>query len=108
MPDLQPQAFLQIARGDADRIERLHVLQRLLDVGDRPLAHRRDLLDRGHQIAVVVEVADDRAADFLARLSSLGLHRAAARAGGRTSDAADESVFSIGGSSLTSDGVRER
>ena len=64
VPDLQPQALLQVARGDADRIERLHVLQRPLDVGDRPLAHRRDLLDRGHEVAVVVEVADDRAADL--------------------------------------------
>ena len=63
--NLQPQAFLQVARGDADRIERLHVLERALDVGDRPLPHRRNLLDRRDQVAVVVEVADDRAADFL-------------------------------------------
>ena len=63
--ELQPQAFLQVARGDADRVERLDVLQRALDVGDRPLAHRRDLFDRRHQVAVVVEVADDRAADLL-------------------------------------------
>ena len=62
--DLQPQALLQIARGDADRIERLHVLQRPLDVGDRPLPHRRDLFDRRHEVAVVVEVADDGAADL--------------------------------------------
>ena len=62
--DLQPQAFLQVARGDADRIERLHVLQRPLDVGDRPLPHRGDLFDRRDEIAVVVEVADDRAADL--------------------------------------------
>ena len=64
MPDLQPEAFLQVARGDADRIEGLHVLQRPLDVGDRPLPHRGDLFDRGDQIPVVVEVADDRAADL--------------------------------------------
>ena len=64
MADLQPEALLQIARGDADRIECLHVLQRALDVGDRPLAHRGDLLDRRHEVAVVVEIADDGAADF--------------------------------------------
>ena len=64
VPDLEPEALLQVARGDADRVERLHVLQRLLDVGHRPLAHRRDLLDRRHQVAVVVEVADDGAADL--------------------------------------------
>ena len=61
VPELQPQALLQVARGDANRIERLHVLQRALDVGDRPLPHRRDLLDRRDQVAVVVEVADDGA-----------------------------------------------
>ena len=74
VPDLQPEAFLEIARGDADRIEGLHVLQRLLDLRDRPLAHRRDLLDRGHQVAVVIQVADDGAADLLDRLV-FGLHR---------------------------------
>ena len=61
MANLQPQAFLQVARGDADRIERLHVLERAFDVGHRPLTHRGDLLDRGDQVAVVVEVADDGA-----------------------------------------------
>ena len=74
VPDLEPQALLQVARGDADRIERLHVLQRALDVGDRPVAHRRDLLDRRDEVAVVVEVADDRAADLL-QLVVVGLQR---------------------------------
>ena len=34
--ELQQQAFLQIARRDADRIEALDHAQRALDVGDRP------------------------------------------------------------------------
>ena len=105
--DLQPQAFLQVARGDADRVEGLHVLQRLLDVRDRPLAHRRDLFDRGHQVAVVVEVADDGAADLLAACSS-SVCIDSCQSRWSESEAAVESVFSIGGSSLTSDGVRDR
>ena len=51
---LQPEAFLQVTGGDADRIEGLNMLQRLLDVGYRPIAHRRHFLDRRHQIAIVV------------------------------------------------------
>ena len=107
MPDLQPEAFLQVARGDADRIERLHVLQRALDVGDRPVAHRGDLFDRRDEIAVVVEIADDRAADFLAA-SRPRSAATAATSGDPTATLPVESVFSIGGSSLTSAGVRER
>ncbi len=74
LPDLEPEALLQVARGHADRIERLHVLQRALDVGDRPLAHRGDLLDGRDEIPVVVEVADDGAAD-LAKLVVARLKR---------------------------------
>jgi hypothetical protein len=62
--NLQPEAFLEVAGGDADRIERLDVLERALDVGDRPLPHRRHLLDRGDEVAVVVEIADDGATDL--------------------------------------------
>src|SRR6266542_2159448 len=63
--NLQPEALLQIARGHAHRIERLHVLQRALDIRDRPLPHRGDLFDRGDKIPVVIEVADDRLANLL-------------------------------------------
>jgi hypothetical protein len=48
------------------------VLQRALDFADRPVPHRRDLFHRRDEVAVVVEVADDGAADvlqqFVARL----------------------------------------
>src|SRR6478672_5842326 len=64
MSNLQPQAFLQITRCDANGIERLHVLQRAFDIGNRPLSHRRDLFYRGDQISVVVEVADNRGPDL--------------------------------------------
>ena len=74
MPDLKPQAFLQVARAHADRIERLDVLQPLLDFDDRPLTHRRDLFDRRDEVAVVIEVADDCAADLL-QLFVAGLQR---------------------------------
>ena len=59
---------------DADRVEGLDVLQRLLDFDDRPVAHGGDLFDRGDEVAVVVEVADDRAADLL-QLLVAGLQR---------------------------------
>jgi hypothetical protein len=73
-PELQPQTFLQIARRDANRIEGLHVLERALDIGDEPVTHRRDLLDGGYEIPVVVEIADDGAADLL-QLFVVGLER---------------------------------
>ena len=60
---LQPEALLEVAGGHADRVEPLHHPQRLLDLVGRPLAHRRDLVDRRHQVPVVVEVADDGVAD---------------------------------------------
>ena len=55
-------------------IEVLHRRQHLLDVGRLPVAHRRDLVDRGHQVAVVAEVADDRLADLADRVVVRG-HR---------------------------------
>ena len=74
VPQLQQQALLQIARGDAGRIEALHQLQRALDFAHRPRPHRRQLVERRHQIPVVVEVADDRRAD-VAQHRVVGLHR---------------------------------
>ena len=74
MAQLQQQALLQIARRDAGRIEALHQLQRALHVGHRPRAHRRQLVERRHQIPVVVEVADDGGADVPQR-RVVGLHR---------------------------------
>ncbi len=74
MPELQQQAFLQVARGHADGIEALHELQRLLDLLDRPGPHRRDLVERGDQHAVVVQVADDGRAD-IAQLVVVGQQR---------------------------------
>ena len=68
MADLEQQALLQIARADANRIELLHVIERPLDRRDVPVAERRDLVHRGHQVAVVVDVADDRGADVAQRL----------------------------------------
>ena len=74
VPQLQQQALLQVARGDANRIEALNQLQRLLDPLDRPGPHGRELLDGRHELAVVIEVADDGLAD-LADLRIVGLHR---------------------------------
>src|SRR5215475_8639633 len=58
--ELQQQAFLQIARGDARRVELLHDLQRLLGDLHRPGAERRYLFERAVKVAVIIEVADDR------------------------------------------------
>ena len=62
--DLQREAFLEVARRDADRIEALDQAQRLFDLLDRPRPHRGDLVHRRDQVAVVIEVADDGFADF--------------------------------------------
>jgi hypothetical protein len=45
------------------------------DVVDLPRAHRGDLVDRRHQIPVVVQIADDGLADLAARLVVVGLQR---------------------------------
>ncbi len=71
---LQQQALLQIARGDAGRIEALDQAQRPLDLAHRPRPHRGQLLERRHQIPVVVQVADDGRAD-LPHQRIVGLHR---------------------------------
>jgi hypothetical protein len=68
MPDLQQQTLLQIARADANRIELLNVIQRPLHQADVPVAQRGDLVHRGDQIPVVVDVADDGGADVAQRL----------------------------------------
>ena len=74
VPQLQQQAFLQVARGDAHRIEALHQAQRRLDLLRPARPHRRQLVERRDQVAVVVEVADDRRADFPYQ-RVVGLHR---------------------------------
>ena len=74
VPQLQPEALLQVARGHADRVEALHQRQRALDVRHAPGAHRRDLVHRGDQVPVVVEVADDGRADLAQRVV-VGLDR---------------------------------
>ena len=63
LAQLQGEALLQVAGGHPGRVEALHQPQHLLDAVDRPRAHLRDLAHRGDQVAVVVEVADDRRAD---------------------------------------------
>jgi len=56
---LQQQALLQVPCADADRVERLDVLQCLFDDGHRPGAEAGDFADRRHQHAIVIDVADD-------------------------------------------------
>ena len=68
--NLQRQALLQIARADADRIEGLQELAARARRPRWPRPHRGDFVDRRHQVAVVVEVADDRFADLAHQLSS--------------------------------------
>ena len=71
---LQQQAFLQVARGHASRVEALDQAQRPFDIGALPRTHRRQFMEGGHQRTVVIKVADDRRAD-LARQRVVGLHR---------------------------------
>jgi len=69
---LDAQALVEIARRDARRVERLHQRQGLLHRLHRPRPHRRDVLERHPQQAVVVEVLHDRFADQLRELVGLG------------------------------------
>ena len=71
--DLKKQALLEIARRDANRVKLLDLAECPLDVVDRPVAHRDDVVDRRHEVAVVVEIADDGRAD-LADPLVVGLH----------------------------------
>ena len=63
-PQLDAQALGQAAGRDARRVERLHERERPLDRLERPRAHRRDVLERDAQQAVLVEVLDDGLADL--------------------------------------------
>ena len=60
---LDAQALGQGPRGDAGRVERLHVRERLLDRFHRPRAHPRHVVERDAQQAVLVEVLHDRLGD---------------------------------------------
>ena len=62
---LREQAFAQIARGDAGRIETLHAREHALDFGGRDFELRRQLVERSFEIAVFVEIVDDSRADRL-------------------------------------------
>ena len=55
-------------------IELLHQRERALDVLRGPRPHERDVFHRRHEIAIVVEVADDGLAN-LAQQRIVGLHR---------------------------------
>ncbi len=57
--DLQQQAFPHVLGADARRIERLHDPQAFLHFLHRMLAGFGDLFERGREIAVLVQVADD-------------------------------------------------
>ena len=75
MPELQREALLQVARGDADRVEVLEDEQDRLDLRLRPAAHLGELVDRRHQVTVVVQVADDGLADLALVGRDVGAHR---------------------------------
>ena len=75
MAELKRQALLQIARAHADRIEALQKAQRALDFLDRPRPHPGQFVDRGDEIAVVIEIADDGFADLSHQLVVVGLDR---------------------------------
>ena len=74
-------------------------------IGHGPM--RRQLFDGRHQLPVVVQIADDRFADRPRRADRRSASTAAT-ADDPTATSSVESVFSIGGSSLTSVGVRGR
>ncbi len=61
---LRQQAFAQIARSHAQRIEFLHHRQRFLDVFHRVLSVLRNFFQRRAQVAVLIEVSDDGFGNF--------------------------------------------
>src|SRR5215471_9597497 len=63
--ELEQEAFTQIACCGAGWIKALHPLQYALDVGERNLELRCEFLEWSVQVAVVIEVVDDRARDPL-------------------------------------------
>ena len=69
---LDQQALAQVARAHAQRIELLHHGQRLFHVFHGVVAVLGDLLERGGQIAVFIEVADDHFGDFAHRFIANG------------------------------------
>ena len=56
---MQQQAFPQVGRAHARRIQRVDHAQSLGHVGRRMILRRRDLLRRQHQVPVFVQIADD-------------------------------------------------
>ena len=65
MAQLEQQTFLQVAGGDADRVEALDRPRSARSTSPTdPRAHRGQLVERRNQITVVGEVADDGRADF--------------------------------------------
>src|SRR6516162_7401123 len=56
---LDQEAFAQIVSTDADWMKRLDQLQHWLQVRDRDLAGRRDVLERDRQKAEIVDASDD-------------------------------------------------
>ncbi len=63
--ELEHEALAQVTRADADGVERLHGLDGPLHVFPLVRSGGHDLLGRGPEVAVFVDVADDEAADLL-------------------------------------------
>ena len=63
MAQLEQQARLQVTRRHTHRVERLHQCEDPVYVRLGPIPHRRDLVNRRHQVPVLIEVADDSRAD---------------------------------------------
>ena len=68
--ELQQQAFLQIARAHAGRIEFLHHGERFFHIVHRVVARSRQFIERRGQVAVFVQVADDPIGDFSHRFGA--------------------------------------
>ena len=71
-PGLNEQALLQIAGGNPEGIEFLNLLEHLFHKGRIHLLLNGNLFQRGHQIAVLIQVADDLFADTPFIVGELG------------------------------------
>src|SRR5215472_8596595 len=70
--ELQEQTFAQTARRASGRVEALYPLKHTLHLARRGLQLLRQLVERGLEIAVVVEVVNNGCGDSLVRLAQAG------------------------------------
>ena len=68
--DLHEQAFLQVSRSDSRRIEFLHYREGFFHVLHGIVPRLRNFVERRSQVAVFIEISDDRVGDLADRFAA--------------------------------------